>query len=551
MLTSLHVSNYILIDSLDISFPGGLIIITGQTGAGKSILLGALSMALGAKVDSSSVGPHGDNCVVEAVFDIEGNAPVLEILKENDLEPEGGSLVLRRVLSRTGRSRCFADDCPVTVGLLQQIGAHLVDVHSQHQNLKLSDASFKLSLLDLFAGSGELLSSCRRLWGELSSTKAGIASVKASISALKAGKEYNEAQLSRLDQARLQEGELEELEAEQKRLANAEQIRSGLSSALGTIAPDDGASAPVSALLKEASRTLSRLAQFIPSAGDLSSRIDSARLEISDIEEELESELSAMDVSPGRLEQVDDRIGEIYGLFNRYGVNDVQSLIALREEFRGKVGGVTSLDDELAELESRYAALEKEYVSTADRLHSVRAQAARPLSEAVQSSLRFLELESATFDVTLETTVPGPAGHDAAAFLFSSSGKAPLDVSKAASGGEMSRIMLCIKDIMARFTKMPTLVFDEIDTGVSGSAADKMGAMICSMGENMQVFAITHLPQVAAKGKAHYVVSKHENVTAIARVEGDDRINEIARMLSGSDLTPQAVENAKVLIRES
>ena len=551
MLTSLHVSNYILIDSLDISFPGGLIIITGQTGAGKSIIMGALSAVLGARADASAVGPRGDNCVIEATFSQVFSESLLKFLKENDIEPESDDLVLRRVISRSGRSRCFADDCPVTVGFMQQLGEYLVDVHSQHQTLRLSDGAFKLSVLDTYAGNGQYLSECAVAWRRLSEVKSEIAKVEASIEKMEAEREYNDGQYRRLTDAALVPGELEELEAEQKRLANAEEIREALFAAGNALSPSGGEMPAVSSLLKEASRTLSRISGYIPSLEDVAGRLDSARFEIEDIVEEIEAESSSVDVSPGRLAEVEERLSLIYGLFNRYGVRDIDSLIALRDGFRDSVEGVEALSEKLSSLEKEAASLEKEVGRISGILHDRRLSASGPFAADVLSSLRFLELDKASFEVVLGNAFAGPSGHDSVSFMFSASGLNPVEISKAASGGELSRIMLSIKNLMARYIQMPTLVFDEIDTGVSGSAADRMGNMICSMGEHMQVFAITHLPQVAAKGDAHYLVTKEDNITAIDRIDGDDRINEIARMLSGSALTPQAIENARVLMRPS
>jgi DNA repair protein RecN (Recombination protein N) len=551
MLTSLHVSNYILIDSLDISFPGGLIIITGQTGAGKSIIMGALSAVLGARTDASAVGPRGENCVIEATFSQVLGEPLLNFLKDNDIEPESDELVLRRVISRSGRSRCFADDCPVTVGFLQQLGEYLVDVHSQHQTLRLSDPSFKLSVLDTYAGNGQYLSECASAFRRLSEARAEAGRVRASIEKLEAEREYNDGQYRRLTEAALAPGELEELEAEQKRLANAEEIRETLFAASNALSPSGGDLPAVSSVLKEASRTLSRISGYIPSLEDTAGRLDSARIEIEDIVEEIEAESSSVEVSPGRLAEVEERLSLIYGLFNRYGVRDIDSLINLRDRFRDSVEGVEALSEKLSSLEKEVATLEKEAARISDSLHERRLAAAEPFAAEVLSSLRFLELDKATFKVVLGDAPAGPSGHDCVSFMFSASGVGAVEISKAASGGELSRIMLSIKNLMARYMNMPTLVFDEIDTGVSGSAADRMGSMICSMGEHMQVFAITHLPQVAAKGQAHYLVTKEENITAISRIEGDDRINEIARMLSGSSLTPQAIENARVLMGPS
>lgn len=537
MLRSLSVSNYILIGSLETSFPEGLVIISGETGAGKSILLGALSLVLGAKADASMVGPHGENCVVEAEFGVPEEARA--VLEANDIPCEGGALLLRRVVSRSGRSRSFAGDEPVSVGVLQEVAASLVDIHSQHQTLRLQDARFRLEALDLYAGCAALRGQCAAAWSRLLALQRSLADLVARREQATRDQEYNYARWERLDQAKLLPGEMEDLEAEQKQLAHAGEIKEllyGVQSALEELH------------LKEAVRQLDKAAGFIPSLGELSTRLESARLELTDIAAEVETLNSRTEASPGRLEQVEERLSELYGLLQKYGLRTVEELIAERDRLGSLVQDVSVLEGEEAAVRKDLSAAEKAYAALAEDLHARRLASAEPFAGAIQGLLRGLELDHAAFQVALDPAEDGADGRDAVRFLFSSTGKAPSDVAKCASGGELSRIMLALKATMARYKHMPTLVFDEIDTGVSGSAADKMGSLVCAMGQDMQVFAITHLPQVAAKGSAHYLVSRDGDVTSVKALDREGRVRELARMLSGSVITQAAVANARALL---
>ena len=546
MLRSLHVRNYVLIDSLEIDFPEGLVIITGQTGAGKSILLGALGLALGGKADASLVGAHGETCVVEAEFSVDGNAPLRALMAENDLE-EGDTLLIRRTLNRTGRSRSFVNDEPVSLPVLQALSEQLIDIHSQHQTLRLGDPAFRMSLLDHYAGNAACLDACRKAWNDLQGLRKDLSDVTDRLRRMAAEKDYNEALFARLDAAKLRDGELEELETEQKQLAHAEELKEYLNNCEDILAPADDR-APLTAQLKEAEKQAGRAARFIPALEPLVQRLESARLELEDIADELGSANARIDVSPDRLEQVEDRMSLLYDLMKKHGVQTVGELIAERDRLSEALFDSTTQEERRVELEKELAKAEKVYAAAADTLHKAREKASEGFASAILASLAFLELDHAVFTVELGTAPEGPSGRDAVRFLFSSTGKAPQDLSKVASGGELSRIMLSLKAMMARYTAMPALIFDEIDTGVSGSAADRMGQMICLMGEDMQVFAITHLPQVAAKGNAHYLVTKENDVTDIRLLSREERIREIARLLSGSVITDAAVANARALL---
>ena len=557
MLNRLHVRNFVLIDSLEIDFPEGLIIITGQTGAGKSILLGALSLVMGSKADASLISGDAENCVVEAEFDVDSADEALrEELDENGVEWDNGHLIVRRVVNRSGRSRAFVNDSPVSVQVLQSLASRVIDVHSQHQTLLLSDKNFQLSILDHYAGNSELKDECAAAWREMTSIKSELAQLESKLARMAADKEYNEAQYSQLEAASLQEGELEELEEEQKQLANAEEIKTCLSNAEELFTGGSSLEGmSMDSSLKEASKLLSKAGRFVPSLSELSERVDSCRRELDDILSEISTVNSRTDLSPERLEQVESRMSLLYGLMQKHSCSNISELIAVRERYNEMLFDSTQMDERKAELESRLASVSVKLNSLADRLHESREAASASFAANIQDSIREMELPYSVFEVSLVDAPLGAVGRDAVMFRFSATGRNAVEVAKCASGGEMSRIMLALKAMMARYANMPTMIFDEIDTGVSGSVADKMGTVICAMGQHMQVFAITHLPQVAAKGNAHYLVSKEIDpasgaaVSKIERLSDEQRVLELARMLSGSVLTDEAVANAKSLLK--
>ena len=577
MLASLKIQNYVLIDSLEVSFPEGLVIITGQTGAGKSILIGALGLALGAKADAAAIAEGAETCVVEAEF-TQPDPALKPVFEQEDAEWDPSCLIVRRVLSRTGRSRCFVNDCPASAAFLGRIAGSLIDIHSQHQNLLLSDKRFQLSLLDHFAGNGEWLSRVGDLYARHRELKGQIARLEERIASAGAQRDYHQSLLEKLTAASLKEGELESLQEEEKRLANAENIKEALCGALSALGGADGENAgPAQALdarLRTAGKELDRLEKFFPGWAGLASRLESARIEIDDIFSELDRANESFDADGGRLEAVQERISLLQGLLAKHHCTGIGDLIALRDSLSALLADDGALQIERDTLRKQEAKLAEELSAAAERLHQARLKAAAPLSEAITASIRSLELPYAVFRVEVKErpaeSLAGDAaswaaaadvshisatGKDEVAFLFSANGQEPADVARCASGGEVSRIMLCLKDWMARYTAMPAMIFDEIDSGVSGSVADKMGSMICSMGGRMQVFAITHLPQVAAKGQAHYLVSKdfnpltHKAVSGLRRLSGEERVLELARMLSGSTLTDEAIANAKALLR--
>ena len=537
-----------LIDSLDADFPEGLGIITGQTGAGKSILLGALSLLTGAKADASLISDGADNCIVEGGFSAVDGA-VAPLLEENGVEwAEDGSLLIRRVIYASGRSRCFVNDCPVALPLLADLAEKLIDIHSQHNNLILRDKRYQLRVLDFFAGNAGKLLRSRAVWKELQELRARKEEKQARLSALRRDYDYNQAQFEILNAASLRDGELAEIEAEHRQLANAEEINSAIAGALSLF--EGGGERSLDGSLREAARMLGRIKEFKPSVGALAERLESARIEMEDIRESLEKESGTGEDTAERLAFVEERMSLIYSLFRKFSCNSEAALTALRDDFSSRILDSSSLEEEIASLERSIADKEAERARLVAELRARRTGAAPGLAAAILSDLKFMELDGSVFKVEVLPAEPGPEGEDSVLFAFSSTGRKPEDVAKCASGGEISRIMLSLKAQMARFTGMPTMIFDEIDTGVSGSAADAMGQMICRMGSNMQVLAVSHLPQVAAKGDAHFVVEKSADRTSLRRVQGRERVMEIARLLSGESITPEAVANAEALLSQ-
>lgn len=539
MLSRLSISNYALISSLDITFPDGLVIITGETGAGKSILLGALSLVLGKRADSSVFCDNTRNCVVEAEFH----------------DKSGEEYILRRVITPAGRSRSFLNDEPVSLADLAAISNRIIDIHGQHQHLLLTDPDYRLGVIDHFAGTAPLLDEYKKIYDEYTAVEDEAASLEKSIAEEERDAEYRQFQLHKLQEAALVSGEMETLEQEQKALAHAEDIRTGLDAAYACLNPHD---ISVSQLLKDAATRLSKFAAWDDRLESLAARLESSRIEISDIEREIEDISSSVTVSPQRLDEVEERMSLIYSLERKYGCADVDELIALRDSLATALGGTEQMRDRLSALRQRQQELGTQREALARRLSEQRRAASGSLSEALQEAVRSLEMPHAVFRAEISGKGRLTAtGGDNLDFMFSANGEQSLrDISKVASGGELSRVMLALKGLLARYTSMPTMIFDEIDTGVSGRIADKMGNMIGRMGQNMQIMAITHLPQIASKKGAHYLVFKEfgpdgKASTGIRRIEGEERVMEVARMLSGSELTPAAVENARELLRKN
>jgi DNA repair protein RecN (Recombination protein N) len=538
MLTRLTIQNYALIENLDIEFPSGLVIITGETGAGKSIMLGALSLLLGAKADVSALKDSSRNCVVEGEFEVDGEL-----------------LVLRRVISPAGRTRNFINDEPASLAALTEISSAIVDIHAQHQHLLLTDESYQMKVLDYYAGTGSLLEDYSRVHNELLQLENQLKELRIQIAKREGEMEYRSFQLEKLMEAKLREGELEELESEQKQLANSEQIRESISGAVNCMQPVGGT---IVQNLKDAVHLLQKCSNFVPELEELCNRLESCRIECKDIEDELEMLAERIVVSPQRLEQVEERLSLLYSLMRKHGVSTLEDLLEVQKGLQDDMAGA---DEDVAKaegMEQQIKVLSAQREEMAQLLSAKRKEKTGELAAELQASIRDLQMPYAVLKVELSDTGKYTAkGTDSVAFMFSANGEKKLNpLQKAASGGELSRIMLCLKSLMARFTGMPTMIFDEIDTGVSGSIADKMGALIGKMGERMQIFAITHLPQIASKKGTHLLVYKEfdaqNNATTRIRVlSPEERVNEVARMLSGASLTEAALENARVLLKET
>lgn len=538
MLRRLTIQNYALIDSLDIELPGGLIIITGETGAGKSIMLGALSLLLGGKGDVSALKDSSRNCVVEGEFELDGQ-----------------ELILRRVISPAGRTRNFINDEPANLGELVNIASRIIDIHAQHQHLLLTDTAYQMQVVDYFAGTRELLDRYRNVFGQLQKSEAALEELDAQIARSEGEREYKQFQFDKLFEASLKEGEMEELEQEQKQLANAEQIRDGICGAVSLMQPMGNS---IVQNLKDAVHLLQKSSNFVPELQELCNRLESCRIECKDIEDELETLAGRITVSPQRLEQVEERLSLLYSLMRKHSAGSVEELLQIRDTLEQELLGADRSIESRDELVAAIGKLKLERDSLAQELSDARKAKVGELGVTLQNSIRDLQMPYAVFEVALEDSGKYTLqGKDAVSFLFSANGNGKLNpVQKAASGGELSRIMLCLKALMARFTGMPTMIFDEIDTGVSGSIADKMGELIGKMGERMQIIAITHLPQIASKRGTHLLVEKefdrqNNAATRIRRIEGDERVKEVARMLSGSELTNAALENARELLKEN
>jgi len=537
MLKHLFIQNYALIRELDIDFPPSLVIITGETGAGKSIMLGALSLLLGKKTDSSVFCDGGANCVVEGEF-----------------ECDGREIILRRVITPAGRSRAFLNDEPVTLAELSDMSGRLIDIHEQNQSGMLSDESFRMEILDSFSGSAGRLHEYRDVWEECRVREKELEELRKKRSEAARDRDYREFQFSQLSDAHLRAGELEELEAEQQMLSNAEDIRKELSAASAVF---ENGECSMTQGLKEAASSMRRISRFLPETGSLSERLESCKIELEDINDEIGRLCGSVEVIPGRLEQVEERMSELYSLLKKHGVSSVEEMMELRDALDESLRQEDEFSEQEAELVKICGDLHGRISALALKLSQVRRAGAERFSASLQESVRTLEMPYATFRVEIESMEqPGPSGQDCVRFLFSANGGQSLrELSKVASGGELSRVMLALKKVMSEYTSLPTMIFDEIDTGVSGRVADRMGRMISDMGHRMQIFAITHLPQIASQKGAHYLIYKtgdgDGSVTGVKLLKGEERVREIARMLSGDTLTGAALENARCLLNEN
>lgn len=550
MLRSLYIQNYALIEKLDIGFDSGFSVITGETGAGKSIILGAIGLLLGQRADVKSIRVGASKCVIEARFDVSayGMRPFFE---ENELEYED-ECILRRELYASGKSRAFVNDTPASLTQMKVLGEQLIDVHSQHQNLLLNKEGFQLNVLDLLSHNEEALSAYQSLYREWKQARQELEELIARAEKEKADEDYLRFQLEQLDEAHLVPDEQEELEQEAETLSHAEEIKAGLYRVNQALDADEGG---LLSGLKDCLNTLRSLQGVFPVAGELAERLESCCIELKDISQEVEGREEEVEFNPARLDEVNGRLNLIYTLQQKHRVATVGELLALGEAYAAKLASITSADADIEALEARSEALYNKVKEQAARLTEARTAAAREVERQMAARLMPLGMPNVRFLVEIGARKePGLHGMDTVSFLFSANKNGTLqNISSVASGGEIARVMLSVKAMIAGAVKLPTIVFDEIDTGVSGEIADRMADIMQEMGDSdRQVISITHLPQIAARGRAHYKVYKQDNETEtnshIRRLTDEERVAEIAQMLSGATLTEAALNNARSLL---
>lgn len=550
MLRSLYIQNYALIEKLDIDLGSGFSVITGETGAGKSIILGAIGLLLGQRADVKSIRQGAAKCVIEARFEIAGYG-MQPFFEENELEYED-ECILRREVYASGKSRAFINDTPASLVQMKELGEQLIDVHSQHQNLLLNKEGFQLNVLDILAHDEEELAKYQTLHREWKRVQQELENLTALAVQNKADEDYIRFQLEQLEDAHLTTGEQEELEQEADTLNHAEEIKAGLFRANQVMNSDEGG---LLSALKECLNTMLGLQKVYSSAGELAERLESSYIELKDISQEISGKEDEIEFNPARLEEVNDRLNLIYTLQQKHRVSTVDELLALTDDYAAKLSNITSSDERIEELKAHSEVLYNKVKKQAAVLTKLRTVAAREVEKQMAARLIPLGMPNVRFLVEIGTRKePGIHGADTVNFLFSANKNGTLqNVSSVASGGEIARVMLSIKAMIAGAVKLPTIVFDEIDTGVSGEIADRMADIMQEMGDSdRQVISITHLPQIAARGRAHYKVYKQDNETEtnshIRRLTDKERVEEIAHMLSGATLTEAALNNAKALL---
>lgn len=552
MLKSIQIKSYVLIKSLDIDFRQGFSVLTGQTGAGKSIILGALNLLMGQRAESRVIAEGAEKCTVEGHFDISGFG--LESLFENNgLDYDEHDTIFRREVSISGKSRAFINDTPVSLSLLKEIGGHLIDIHSQHQNLLLGTEAFQTSVIDTVAGNETLLSQYRNAYTQYSRQSTRLAGLRKESEECIREQEYLQFQYDELDMAHLSEGEQQELEEEQDVLSHAEEIKECLYQVCEHLEGDSGA-IPV---LRQALQSMRGAARNLPAAEQLADRMDSCLIEMRDICSEASRYGEATTFNPERLDAITDRLDQLYSLMKKHRCDTIESLIEYASSIKGRLDRMGSYQEEISALESDVCKSLKEAAALADKLTKSRKKAAGDMEKRIIPMLIPLGIPSARISVQVtQKERLDVNGADQTEFLFSANqGSALQELASVASGGELSRVMLAIKSMMAGARNLPVIIFDEIDTGVSGAVAERMAIMMRDMcAEGRQVIAISHLPQIAAKSDAHYLVYKEEGDDAthtyIRELNKEQRITEIARMMSGATITEAALENARTLMRE-
>ena len=557
MIKSLHIENYALISRLDITMHEGFSVITGETGAGKSIILGAVGLLKGQRSDVKSIKSGANRCVVEAVFDV-SSYNLVDFFESNDLDFDGSECIIRRELTSSGKSRAFVNDTPVTASILKVLGDKLIDVHSQHQNLLLNTEDFQISVLDIIAGSGTLLSEYQSLYRSYCDAQSQL---KEAIEASRRSREdedYWRFQYGQLQDALLDDDdEQERLELESEMLEHAEEIRSGLFAASEFLGGEGGdGQCNVLSSLKQASSSLSSVVEKFRDVEPLSNRLDSCYIELKDILGEIESVSDRVESNPLRLQEVEDRLNVIYTLERKHNVNSISELKSIRDSLEDRLNSIDNSDEMIEELRRKSEALRESAVAKATALSERRRESAGRIESLMVTRLQSLGMPNVQFKIAMsfDSDRLSLNGADSVSFLFSANKNVGLqDVAKVASGGEVARVMLSLKSLISDAVKLPTIIFDEIDTGVSGKIADKMAEIMSSMGENgRQVVSITHLPQIAALGAHHYRVYKDESgdiaTSNIVELNDEERVTEIAHMLSGRELTEAAIANARELI---
>lgn len=553
MLRQLYIRNFTLIDQLDIEFGQGFSVITGETGAGKSIILGALGLLLGNRADTKAIKAGADKCIVEAHFDI-SRYSLDAFFTDNDIDNDDpADCILRREVNSNGKSRAFINDQPVALTALREIGEALIDIHSQHQNLLLGKEDFQLGVLDIIADNADLLHQYQQSFADYREAERQLQQLKDDMQQAQANEDFLRFQFGELDEARLTEGEQTEMEQELSTLEHVEDIKSSLFEADRLLSSDEQNAI---SNLRNASAQLSRIESVYPEVKELAARINSTYIEIKDIADEVSSRLERVSFDPHRLEQITQRLDLLYALERKYRVDTVEELITLRDNLKQKLSTIDNSAEQLAEQEAIVCRHAEKSKGLAKRLTTARTKAATIVEKEMKKRLTPLGIPSVVFNVSLSEKPLSADGTDKVSFLFSANRSTPAQpIANVASGGEIARVMLSLKAMISGAVKLPTIIFDEIDTGVSGRIAEKMAEMMYEMGcHDRQVISITHLPQIAAMGTTHYKVVKEETakgtVSNMRKLTADERISEIAQMLSGSNISEAAIENAKALMRK-
>lgn len=551
MLKHLYIKNFTLIDELDIELRQGFSVITGETGAGKSIVLGAIALLLGQRADPKTIKYGADKCIIEAHFDL-SRYGMDDFFKDNDIENDPEDCIIRRELMASGKSRAFINDTPVQLTMLKELGERLVDVHSQHQNLLLNKQDFQLGVVDIIAEDSQQLAKYQEIFRQYQHVRQELEALKERIERDRQNADFLQFQCDELTQAGLVEGEQEELEQKNDTMSHSEEIKSALYDADNALGAEQ---IGVVANLRSALSSMKRIEKVYPAAEELVQRMDSSYIELKDISEEISGYLEDIDFDPSEMEAVVNRLDRLYDLEKKYHADSIGELIEKRDELRKQLDCIENSDEALHDLQQKLIALKESADKEAVVLTNIRSKSAKKIEKEMNSKLVPLGMPNVRFTIQMTTADLDINGQDKVAFLFSANASTPLQpVSQVASGGEIARVMLSLKAMISGAVKLPTIIFDEIDTGVSGKMAEKMAEMMQEMGEHgRQVISITHLPQIAALGSTHYKVEKKETATgttsSMSELTAEQRVLEIAQMLSGSDVSEAAIQNAKQLLR--